>query len=280
MLGLLGALLGWFVGSVLRVRRAHVLSAMRGAGIGDPERTANAMYGSLGRSLCELLFGALDRRARGDRVTFDTTLFEALDSRGAVIATAHTGNWDLVACEAAARVRLSVVTKHLSLRMLDRFWQSLRAKRGVRLLSAGQAARGALAALGRGEVVAMLIDQAPERERATIVAPFLGQLARVDLAPALAALRARVPLIVAFSRRCPNGRQACQLLTVIQPPTRPNRGWAEQAMRRATAELDAFVRLYPEQWLWMHRRWKDAPSRLEAPSSSRARVAQSPMGSA
>ena len=255
-----GALIGWFVGSILRVRRAHVIGALRTAGVAEPDRVADGMYRSLGRGLVELFALTLGRRPLDDEVTFDQALLGALGPRGAVIATAHTGNWDLVACAAAAKVRLSVVTKHLSFGLLDGLWQWLRARRGVRLLASGRAARGAHSALERGECVAMLIDQAPERERGTVCAPFLGQLARVDLAPALTALRARVPLIVAFARRRADGSEICELQKVIEPPLRPNRAWAENAMREATAALDRFVRRYPEQWLWMHRRWKDAPS--------------------
>jgi KDO2-lipid IV(A) lauroyltransferase len=104
----------------------------------------------------------------------------------------------------------------------------------------------------------MLIDQAPERKRATVVTEFLGQPARVDLAPALMALRARVPLVAVFARRCPDGSCVAELGPVIVPPARPSRRWAEQSMIELTRALEAFVRQNPDQWLWMHRRWKDA----------------------
>jgi KDO2-lipid IV(A) lauroyltransferase len=205
------------------------------------------------------------------RVPVETFAALRADGRGAVLATAHTGNWDLAACAVAAHAPLTVVTKRLSIGFLDRLWQGARRARGVRLVQAGGAARAIAAALRRGDLVAMLIDQAPEqhravigvpfaqpprRNRAVIRVPFLGAPALVDLSPALAALRARVPLVAAFPVRDADGRHSVEIATVIPPPARPNRRWAEEAMLEVTQKLEAHVRRHPEQWLWMHRRWK------------------------
>jgi KDO2-lipid IV(A) lauroyltransferase len=86
---------------------------------------------------------------------------------------------------------------------------------------------------------------------------FLGAVADVDLAPALLALRARCPMLVAFPKRTARGH-AVELLGVLEPPEGAGRAWAESAMREATGLLDGFVRRQPDQWLWMHRRWKRA----------------------
>jgi len=237
-----------------------VLAALQRARVKEPDRVADAMYASLGRGLFELLVSAaLSRQRLAEGVEFGagTEVLAKLRERGtgAVVATAHTGNWDLVACAVARRAPLTVVTKHLRLGLVDRLWQWLRARCGVRLVAAGRAAREGARALARGELVAMLVDQAPERARAVLRVPFLGELADVDLAPALVALRARAPIVVAFPVRR-SGRHAFELVRVIEPPLRPTRLWAEQAMRQITADLEAFVRRHPEQWLWMHRRWK------------------------
>jgi KDO2-lipid IV(A) lauroyltransferase len=245
---------------VLRVRRAHVLAALRRAGVEAPDEVADAMYASLGRGVFELLLSAaLFRRRLAAEVEFGAgaEVLAKLRERGsgAVIATAHTGNWDLVGCAVARRAPLTIVTKHLRLGVVDRLWQWLRARCGARLVAAGLAAREGARALARGELVAMLVDQAPERTRAVLRIPFLGELADVDLAPALVALRARAPIVVAFPVRRAGGH-AFELVRVIEPPARPTRHWAERAMQQITADLEAFVRRHPEQWLWMHRRWK------------------------
>jgi Kdo2-lipid IVA lauroyltransferase/acyltransferase len=255
----LGSLLAWLVGSVLRVRRAHVETSIARAGLARPAATAREMYRSLGRGLFELIGMALrPRRSLARCVRIDARVIELVErsERGVVVATAHTGNWDLVACAAAERVPLTVVTKRLSVGPLDRLWQRARAGRGIRLVSQGGAARECARALSGGQAVAMLIDQAPERARAVIQADFLGQPAQIDLAPALIAMRARAPLALVLARRLSDGSHVGELLGVLQPPARASRLWAEQATLSLTAWLEAFVRRHPEQWLWMHRRWK------------------------
>lgn len=271
----LGGLLAFVVGRVLAVRRSHVMDALARAGIADRRRVANGMYRSLGQGLCELVaLGVSPVRALGARVLIDEDVRALLTpGRGLVVATAHTGNWDMLACAAAQRLPLTVVTKRLSLGWLDRFWQRTRARYGVRWVSVGTAAHVARRALARGEAVAMLIDQAPERSRAQLLMPFLNQLAEVDLAPALVAMRARVPLALVVAERLPGGRQRALLLGRFEPPARPSRRWVEQTMQAATRALEAHIRARPEQWLWMHRRWKQSAVRAPRPGNPAARPA-------
>jgi Kdo2-lipid IVA lauroyltransferase/acyltransferase len=260
-LAALGAALGWIAGSVLRIRRAHVEGAMRAAGIGDPGAEARAMYRSLGTSALELLHMAAPGNeatghARIDRVS-RLRWQEALErGRGVVIAASHTGNWDLAACTMARDVELWVVTKRLSLRSLDAFWQSTRAAQGVRLAEARGALARARAVLRRGGAVAMMIDQVPTLARHAVEAPFLGQSALVDRAPAALAAACRAPLVVAASLRESSGEHTLMVLDVLEPPARPSRSWVTQATTAATCALDRFVRAHPSQWLWLHRRWK------------------------
>lgn len=99
MLRLLGALLGWLAGSVLRIRRRHVEASMRAAGIAPAAAEARAMYASLGASAMEFLWMAARGRAVLDRVRFDEASRarwqEVLGrGRGVVVAASHTGNWD------------------------------------------------------------------------------------------------------------------------------------------------------------------------------------------
>ena len=263
------------MGGVLRVRRAHVVASLERAEIADAGSVASEMYRSLGLGVVELLAMALFPGRMLSRVRIDRralALFEA--GRGVVVATAHTGNWDLAACAAASRLPLWVITKRLSVRALDTFWQRLRARRGVRLVSEGRAAGAAVKALARGEAVAALIDQAPERARGVTLVPFLGQIAEVDLAPALIAMRARAPLAAVFARRLADGSHVVELARVIEPPPRSSRAWAEQAMRTVTQDLETFVRRHPEQWLWMHRRWKRSTLAPAAAGNAAARCAR------
>lgn len=273
----LGGLLAFLVGDVLRVRRTHVERAMQRAGIPAPRSVARAMYRSLGRGLFELLGMSVrhERDLLAVRVPVSAIAELRAGGRGAVIAVAHTGNWDLVACAVALHAPLTVVTKRLSIGFFDRLWQSARRARGVRLVQAGSAARPVREALLRGELVAMLVDQVPSQSRAVVRVPFLGAPALVDLSPALCALRARVPLVAAFPLREPDGQHSVAIAAIIDPPPRPSRRWAEEAMTEVTRKLETHVLDHPEQWLWMHRRWREgAEFRRETVRSGAALVRQ------
>jgi len=262
-----GALLAFVVGDVLRVRREHVERGMARAGVVDPSRTARAMYRELGRGLFELLGLSLRRGSApvAVRAPFDRVASLRADGRGVIVATAHTGNWDVAACAVARVAPLTVVTKRLSVGILDRLWQGTRRRHGVRLVTAGSASRAVADALRRGELVAMLVDQAPERARAVVRAPFLDEVAEVDLAPALCAQRAHAPLVAAFPYRTDAGAHAIAIAGEFHPPARASRRWAEETMTAVTRLLDAHVRERPAQWLWMHRRWKRAAVRTSPP---------------
>ena len=175
--------------------------------------------------------------------------------RGVVIAGTHTGNWDLAACAMATRGELLVVTKRLSVGWLDRFWQTTRARRGVRLAYAGGAFAAARRALASGGAVVLMIDQVPVRRRHGIEVEFLGRPVLVDRSAAALAAASGAPLVVAAARRDEAGQQVLLVLEVLVPEGVPRRSWIDAATAAATRALDRFVRVYPEQWLWLHRRW-------------------------
>jgi KDO2-lipid IV(A) lauroyltransferase len=263
-LGALGRAIGWLAGTVLRIRRAHVLRAMAIAGVEVPSQRADDMYAALGRSAVEFLWLSRRGTAAARHVTIEPASeprwrAAIADGRGVVVAASHTGNWDLAACAMAADVELLVVTKHLSVASIDRFWQSTRARQGVTLTGAQGALARSHQTLRRGGAVAMMIDQAPSSRRHAVAVDFLGQPAFADRAPAALAAAARAPLVVAAARREASGDHVLHVLDVIDPAAsegRPGRDWIARATTRATRALEGFVRAYPAQWLWLHRRWK------------------------
>jgi KDO2-lipid IV(A) lauroyltransferase len=238
------------------------------------------MYASLGMSAVEFLWMALRGRPALGKVRFDEDSRlrweEALgQGRGVVVAASHTGNWDMAACAVAQEREILVVTKHLRVRWLDRFWQTTRARLGVKLQDANGAIAASRAVLRRGGVVAMMIDQVPLSSRHASQVEFLGRGAATDRAPAALAASTRTPLVVAAARRDATGGQVLEVLDVLLPPShplRPTRAWVVEATHAATCALDGFVRRHPGQWLWLHRRWKPmlgntSPCRM-TPSSS------------
>ncbi len=264
-LRVLGRPLGWIVGSLLRIRRDHVETAMTRARIRGSSDVALEMYASLGALVMELLWLAgAPRRDLRPVVRVDPASARLLDEvlgsgRGAVFGASHTGNWELAACAMAQRTRFSVLVKPVSLGVFDRFMKQMRKRYGVGLLEGPGAIAEARRELDAGRVVAVLVDQVPPREDFADRVPFLGADALTDRAAAGLAASAGVPLVLTASRRAEDGTQVLHVLSVREPPPRGRTEWAREATRQVTEELAAFVAEAPDQWLWMHRRWKRLP---------------------
>lgn len=225
---------------------------------------APRMYLGLATGIVELL-------APG-AATLEPALARALEETPGpiVVFASHTANWELAAGAAAAWLAargraLHVVAKTQSQRGVDAYLGRLRARLGVRVLRPRGALAAARQALATGGVVAMPIDQVPDRAEHGAPLPFLGETALVDRAPATLARRAGATVLVVASERTPEGT-VVRLLGAL-PPGR-TRAWTVDVTRRATALLDAFVRAHPEGWLWLHRRWRKTP--LLARESSRS----------
>jgi KDO2-lipid IV(A) lauroyltransferase len=258
-LRVLSAVLALLAFDVLRIRRRHVLASLARAGL---DRSAGRrVYRELGTSALEFLWLSARREVPASALMRIEGLehFAAAHAlgRGVIVATAHTGNWDLAACVCALRTDLSVVTKRLSSPSVDAFWQQTRAGRGVDLIAApdGRVFRAVRERLSAGRAVALLVDQDPERTRSVVAAPFLGEVAVHDTLAATLSARTGAPIVIAFARRDARGN-VLEIVDNIVPPDGADRAWIEEATRAIAARLDAFVRENPASWLWLHRRWK------------------------
>jgi KDO2-lipid IV(A) lauroyltransferase len=255
-----GSALGWFAGSIVKYRRALVEQAIERAGIPDERDVARRMYRDLGRGIAELLWLAGASAARRNEtiaaVTIDDDALAALDravlAGPVVIFASHTGNWELAAAAAAQRLarsgrRLAVVAKRMHVHAVDRFIRCLRADLGLAVSEPTGALAAARRALAAGDVVAMPIDQVPDRAAHGTKVLFLGAPALVDRAPATLARRSGATVLVVAAER-DGARHRVHVLDVLSPDA--------DATAAATARLDAFVRGSPASWLWLHRRWK------------------------
>ncbi|MHB8874717.1 MAG: lysophospholipid acyltransferase family protein [Myxococcaceae bacterium] len=178
--------------------------------------------------------------------------------KGVLVASAHFGSWELFAEVMARRgVKLNAVVRPLTGALNARIVEA-RQKAGVGLILQRGALRGMLAALGRGEVVAQLIDQALPSKSAIFV-PFFGRPASTTPALSIAARRSGAPVFVMLAAREGSGVKVFAEGPIEFRDTGDLQRDLAEHTARVTLVIERYIRRYPEQWLWLHRRWKVQP---------------------
>ncbi len=222
--------------------------------------TTRAMFHHLGRIVFEMLWLPRLDAAMRDRTTDVVGLeqFRALmkRGRGAIAITAHHGNWEWAAhCVASFGVDLTALQRERNEADINRFVTELRAVHGIRTIDRGStaAAREMIQSLRRGGLLAFLIDQNIRAESAKV--PFFGRPALTPLGPAKLAIRTETPVICIFTEL----RGSKYVLTFHEPieVTRDDDPIALTA--RITAAIEEQIRRAPEQWVWLHDRWRERP---------------------
>jgi KDO2-lipid IV(A) lauroyltransferase len=183
---------------------------------------------------------------------------EALRSgRGVLFLTAHLGNWEYSAIAmAAAGVTASVVARPLDNPLLDAWLTGFRTSNGNAIIEKHDAARGMLKALRAGGVLGVLADQhvgPPDG----IPAPFFGRPASTTSALARIVDRTEALVLPAAAVRLAPSRYRLVVESVLDVRTLPA---PEREVAPLTARfnaiLEGMVRRHPEQWLWLHNRWR------------------------
>ncbi len=125
---------------------------------------------------------------------------------------------------------------------------------GNRIVYDRQALREGLRTLRNGGLLVMLGDQSDPGE--SFFTEFLGRRTSVFLGPAYLALKAGVPLFVGMCRRTGDGRYKVENEEIDHSDLGTTKADAEELTRRYTRVLERFIYQYPEEWFWLHNRWK------------------------
>ena len=190
------------------------------------------------------------------------------DPRPAVAVTAHLGAWELMGGLTplfyAARPSRAVVIRRPRDQALYELMMELRSSPSVRYIEHRGAAKPVLKTLKEGGICAFLVDHNCTRRDAVFL-PFLGKAAAVNKGPALLAVRAGAVVWPGFLVRREPGRYTM----IYDEPlaTAELQGSNEEKVLQTawfyTQAVERRVRDYPEQWFWMHKRWKTRPPEEE-----------------
>ncbi len=175
--------------------------------------------------------------------------------RGVLIATGHFGNWELSAhAHALLTEPMHVVVRPLDNPRIDALVERYRAASNNRVITKKDAARGILRALKDNEAVGILIDQNSLPEEGVFV-DFFGTPACANSVFAKLAAHSGAAVILGYAVWSTEERR---YVLHFSPPLDLSGDPATDTQHIQSALEDA-IREYPDQWLWLHRRWKTRP---------------------
>jgi KDO2-lipid IV(A) lauroyltransferase len=224
---------------------------------------ARKMFRHFGRLLFEMLkFSTLSPAAMLQRVEFegeDRARLAYAQGRGVLFFTGHFGFWELHAIVHGLQLRpIGVLARALDNPHLNALLENVRNRTGNSVIYRQGAVRRVLKTLAAGEGVALLIDQHMHSADAVWV-DFFERPAATTSTLAVLALRTGAPVVPVFAVPLGDGRYRMIYEHVVEPPEGEGPEAVREFTQRCTDVLEMYVRRNPELWLWMHRRWRDAP---------------------
>jgi len=181
--------------------------------------------------------------------------------KGVVFITGHVGNWELLARRVAlAGFPSQSIARETSDPSTTALVEQFRLSGNVRSIWRGQdgAARQMLRALRANEILGLVIDQ--DTKVQSVFVPFFGVPAATPRAPADLVLRTGAALMVGFCQRQADGRYLLRMKELPVTPSEDREADVLKLTQDLSSEIEEAIRRAPEQWVWMHQRWKTRPS--------------------
>jgi KDO2-lipid IV(A) lauroyltransferase len=265
----IGALIGQ---AFYWIDRAHRRRAMRNLQAAFPlrseaecRRIARGMFSHFGRLLTAFLkFSTMTPEAMLARVTFEgeeRVRAAHAQGKGVLLFTGHFGFWEINALVHAVAIRpMSVLARPLDNPLLHRLLEETRMRTGNAVIYRRGAIRRVLRALESNEAIAVLIDQHIHTADAVYV-DFFNRPAATTSALAALSLRTGAPVVPVFALPLPGGRFRMVYEHAVDAPPADDPEAVRELTQRCTDVLEMYVRRYPDLWLWMHRRWRDAEAK-------------------
>lgn len=224
---------------------------------------AKGVFQNMGKNLVELLSFSKINRSNIDQLVSAEGL-EKIDEilkkgRGGVIVSAHLGNWELMAAYCGLKgYSTYVVARHLRFDKYDQMLSSLRKAKLVTTIDRNDGPRPILKALKKNGLVGILPDQDVDSVQGIFV-EFFGELAYTPTGPVNLARAAKAPMLLCLMVR-ENGKHRFIVDDSVAVTITGNK---EQDLKTNTQRwsktLESYIRRYPEQWVWLHPRWKTRP---------------------
>ena len=264
----LGRQIGRLGYALARGRRRMTLENLESAFGGEKSHReireiARSSYQHLGMNLVEFLrLPSVDGPAVERLVTISGR--ENLDSaltkgKGALLLSAHLGNWDLMGTAVVhAGYPLTLITKVSRNEAVNRIWMEYRTEQGIGLLSGRGVMKESLMHLAKGGALGFVLDQNARRSEGVFV-PFFGRQACTLTSLAILARRKGTPVVPVHTYR----ENQFHRVVIGKPLDHEPLPDGDDDIRERTAGYmrwtEEVIRSHPEQWTWLHNRWRTRP---------------------
>ncbi len=251
-----GRLLDWGVPKLRRVARINLAFAYPEMNTRQRERLIDGVFRNVARMLLALArFPDLDASNIGQWIEY-AGLEHYLEAKrrgcGVLIATAHFGNWELSAFAHALMTEpMNVMVRPLDNRRIDALVETRRQLSGNRLIYKREGARTVLRALRNNEAVGILIDQNTAAAEGVFV-NFFGRLACANPAFVKLAHHSQAAVIPGFAV----WDKVRKKYVLHFRPAISMTGDERADTQGIQSAIEEIIRQYPDQWMWIHRRWK------------------------
>lgn len=180
--------------------------------------------------------------------------------RGLILMSGHFGNWELNAVVSGLEIGkpLNVIVKKQRNKFVDKEINKWRCLFGNKVIPMERAFRESLKILSEGGIVALLADQSAPKEG--LYVNFFERPAATFAGPAVMSLRTGAPIVMGFAVRDKGFNYRIIFEKVEFEPTGDESEDVLKLTQIHTSILEKYIRLYPDHWLWFHRRWKHSPA--------------------
>ena len=258
--------LAYFLNSKRRsIAYANLKSAFPEKNTCEIKKILKAHYKNLGMSVVELLkLPVMGKRYLEKYIEIEglDRIKEARDKgKGVILLGGHFGNWEISSLGiSASGQRMYIFAREQKHVRLNNLLNSYREMTGSKVVAKGFSVREIIKALRDNNVVAMLIDQ-DAGAKGTFV-NFLNRPASMAQGPVTLGFKTGAAVIPCFMRRKDYDRHVVELYEQLQLVNTEDKEKDLKVNLESIADiLEGYIRRFPEQWLWSHKRWKSSPGR-------------------
>lgn len=261
--GWLGILAYRFASQQRNIAFEHIQFAL---GISDKNTSKTIIkncFAHLGKTVVEfMLFPRMNSKQIQKSVRFKGVQHaeNALaEGKGAIILTGHFGNWELLAASISTAISpLTPIVRELRSPRLNTLVSKYREKAGYSTIDRNTGVRQALRCLRNNNLLGIVADV--DTSVNGVFVDFFGRAAYTPYSPIAFALKTGAAILPTFIIRQPDGTHQA----IIEPPLTLERCDDKEKelvinTQKYTKIIESYIRKYPEQWIWMHKRWKTRP---------------------